>query len=210
MRVSHSIALTGLAATVAAVDIRIFHNERDCRGPIFSCPNIQPNTCCADGSALSIGFAAIPGDWNLDCRTYNGGDRCGGRESVQRSNGRNFVCVNLDSFDSMTGAGYGFAGKKARREGGAVEDGTGNGRCVRPSQLELEDGTQYRLDTLTDEQFTELVSPYKEADQEKRKVNWVSKLTEIVCTVRVFFPILSDSRGRNVPNTYVNPLPFPQ
>ncbi|KXJ90210.1 hypothetical protein Micbo1qcDRAFT_176747 [Microdochium bolleyi] len=132
-----------LAATAAAVDLR-FYSNGGCSGGFAACTNFNPNTCCqgSNGNAFSsVACAAIPSNWNIQCRGHNGGN-CNGLAQAETSNGRNTVCLSRGPF---SGAGYGFAGRKRT----ATEQGTtADEDCVRADRLTLEDGTEYNLTEL--------------------------------------------------------------
>jgi hypothetical protein len=135
-------SILALTAAVSAIDIR-GHSESHCGGNIITWTNANPDTCYglgATGSSFAMSFRAIPTDWRIQTRIYDGG-RCNRESWTDRSNGRDYVCMgSAVNNQAYTGAGYGFNGRK-RSEGVASDSKD----CVLPDLLTMEDGQNYTL-----------------------------------------------------------------
>ncbi|PVH91971.1 hypothetical protein DM02DRAFT_702041 [Periconia macrospinosa] len=144
--------LLGLAATVSAIDIKL-HSSNNCGGGLYAyCTNWGPDSCCGQNIAayLSVGFYAIPTNWNVETRAHTGGF-CAGTRYVLGPQHRSTVCISEpDGIARFTGAGYGFTSRKAVSTEASATD-------CRPDGLVLDDGTNYALAALNEDQFSVLV-----------------------------------------------------
>ncbi|KAI9155503.1 hypothetical protein HJFPF1_08087 [Paramyrothecium foliicola] len=142
-----------LVAGVSAIDVWL-QWEGDCSGSALFFRGIAPNTCYWGESVNeanpfgAIHFLHIPGEWDLELRGH-AGPRCGPIEEIQRSGGRNSVCLKARDYQ---GAGYGFLRKRSESTEKDCVDGG------RPSGVALSDGTQYDLTQLDDAAFKEMPS----------------------------------------------------
>lgn len=152
MRVSH--VLLGLIATVSAIDIRGFPADQHCKGTYTACTNASPNDCCVSASGNvygSIGFYAIPKNWNIITRAYNGGS-CKNEKFSAQSEGRDTICLGGSAY---SGGKYAFTQTKRSDDADAA---TGDCNVRRPDLMVFEDGKKYNMTSLDNDLYTELVS----------------------------------------------------
>ncbi|WZH48569.1 hypothetical protein QYS62_009748 [Fusarium acuminatum] len=135
-----SSVILGLAATVAAVDIRFYSNNQGAcySGPWIGCPNANPNFCCTATGRFyaTVGIVAVPGDWTLTANGYRGAG-CESWQQAAIGRGRDF-CLGATGY-SMSGAFYWF-GDGRKRSADQKCEGT-----EKATQLGLEDGSVYDI-----------------------------------------------------------------
>lgn len=151
--------LLGLAATVSAIDIYGHRDSSTCGGGGYAvCMNAAPDSCCVRASGdiyRSIQFRAIPTNWKIIGRAFNGGD-CRNLYYVVQSQGRQNICLGNGGY---SGGNYGFANRK--RSEGADEACPATGGCASVQEADLivfENGSSYNLTNLDDGLYTEMVS----------------------------------------------------
>ena len=150
MRYLNVLALT---AAVSAIDIR-GHSESHCGGNIVTWTNAQPDRCYGytNGISYAFSFVAIPTNWAIQTRVYEGG-QCSREAWTARSLGRDNICMGAEVNNRLyTGAGYGFNGKK--RSEGVASDGKD---CVKPDLLTMVDGQTYALQGIDDAELDTMV-----------------------------------------------------
>jgi hypothetical protein len=149
-----SSVILGLAATVAAVDIRFYSNNQGAcySGPWIGCPNANPNFCCTATGRFyaTVGIVAVPGDWTLTANGYRGAG-CESWQQAAIGRGRDF-CLGATGY-SMSGAFYWF-GDGRKRSADQKCEGT-----EKATQLGLEDGSVYDISDLSDNDVEEMVCP---------------------------------------------------
>ncbi|KAI9158363.1 hypothetical protein HJFPF1_06357 [Paramyrothecium foliicola] len=146
--------LLGLAATVAAVDIRFYQNDqgRCFEGAWRGCANINPNDCCTVGGAFfgTAGVVAVPGDWTLTGNGYRGRG-CEVFQFQAIGRGRDFCLGHVGS--SYSGAFYWF-GEGGRKRGELQKCESSH----EATQLGLEDGSVYQIENLSEDEINEIVA----------------------------------------------------
>ncbi|KAJ4986537.1 hypothetical protein SVAN01_07973 [Stagonosporopsis vannaccii] len=151
-----SISLV-LAATVSAIDIRLF-DHKDCGGSWIGCTNINPNVCCHTGRErhLSVSWEPVPRDWSIMTQVYwvNG---CDGDSKDVRRYGLTRYCMTEQI--TVTGGRYYFytpnsPGPFARDLSTGEEQA-----CIsqKPDVLALGDGQRYNISQLEDSMLEPLV-----------------------------------------------------
>lgn len=157
MYVSH--LLLGLVATVSAIDIYGYTSNEKCgSGAHAVCVNANPGSCCVSASGdifRSIGFRAIPTNWNIIGQAYNGGG-CKNVKFTAQSQGSQNVCCGGSWY---SGGNYKFTSSK--RFQGADESCPANQGCASVHRADLmmfEDGSKYNITGLDDILYTEMVS----------------------------------------------------
>lgn len=154
-----SYILLGLAATISAIDIYGYTGSSTCgSGNYAVCTNAAPDSCCPRASGdiyRSIEFRAIPTNWNIIGRAFNGGD-CRNLYYVVQSQGRQNICLGNGGY---SGGNYGFANRK--RSEGTDETCPATGGCTSVQKADLivfQSGPSYNLTDLDDGLYTEMVS----------------------------------------------------
>ncbi|OHE92198.1 hypothetical protein CORC01_12492 [Colletotrichum orchidophilum] len=146
-----------LIATVSAIDVYGYRSNEKCsRGDYIVCTNVNPNDCCirASGDVFrSIGFRAIPTNWNIVGRAHSGGD-CKNLKYVTQSNGRENICCGGSNY---SGGNYGFVSKKRSGDAEATCAATvGCSSVARGDLMVFENGPKLNLTGLDDTLYTEL------------------------------------------------------
>ncbi|KAK4655979.1 hypothetical protein QC762_307225 [Podospora pseudocomata] len=144
--------LLTLAASASAIDLYL-HTDNNCGGSnALRCNGINPNTCCgtnANGSPYqSVAVRGIQQGWNIQCRGYDNG-QCNRLQTISGNNGGNFICNRSNGF-RYSGVGYNFIGRKR------AIDSPLKPECQRPNALVLEDGSEFDLTGLSEEEFDAL------------------------------------------------------
>ncbi|KAL2876851.1 hypothetical protein SGCOL_007874 [Colletotrichum sp. CLE4] len=125
----------GLIATVSAIDVY--------------------DDCCVRASGdvfRSIGFRAIPTNWNIVGRAHSGGD-CKNLKYVTQSNGAENICCGGSNY---SGGNYGFVSKK--RSEGTCAAAEGCASVTRGDLMVFENGPKFNMTGLDDALYTELVN----------------------------------------------------
>ncbi|KAF1975101.1 hypothetical protein BU23DRAFT_459955, partial [Bimuria novae-zelandiae CBS 107.79] len=142
--------LLSLVAVTTAIDIRLISNSNCNGGVLVSCCNMNPNKCCGVNNAAfrSVQYTAIPTNWNVQTRSYEGGN-CNILRGLLGPQHSGTVCMNeADCVARLTGGSYNFSNKKR---------GAFNAEDCRPDLLGLADGTTYVVKDLDTDLFDELV-----------------------------------------------------
>ncbi|KAK8108902.1 hypothetical protein PG984_014703 [Apiospora sp. TS-2023a] len=160
----HSVQiLLGLLATSAsAIDIYGYKNNDKCNGNNYVVStNVNPDVCAVTASGnvyRSISFRAIPTNWNIIGRAFNGGD-CKNINYVVQSSGRTDICLGGNDY---SGGSYGFANKKRSAKEGVAEEACsaveaeGCASVAKADKMVFENGPQYNLVDLDEALYTEL------------------------------------------------------
>jgi hypothetical protein len=148
--------LLSLATAASAIDIRFFTGSKCNGGAELQCGGIGANTCCQIGYKVSsIGFFAIPTNWNVVTRSYVNGNACRGSDKANefRNNGAATVCHGTQGLfaGNYRGGGYSFVSKRR------AIDASDEEACVKPNLLVLEDGQKYKIDGLDDDVTEQMV-----------------------------------------------------
>ncbi|KAI0199474.1 hypothetical protein F4808DRAFT_461795 [Astrocystis sublimbata] len=156
MQISH--VLLGLVATASAVDIYAYRSNIQCKGnDRIICQNIGPDECCSKGAVFrAFGFEAIPSEWQIICRAYNGG-QCNGLVFAAQSNSRRDICLGNGQY---TGANYAFTNKK-RSVGDETEEDPAASSCKtmkKFDRIEFGNGINYNITGIDDAHYEEMVS----------------------------------------------------
>ncbi|KAK4198514.1 hypothetical protein QBC40DRAFT_256027 [Triangularia verruculosa] len=156
----YTTALLALVASASAIDLYL-HGNNDCGGSELRCNNRNPNTCCGTNASTpyrSVAVRGIPSGWSLQGRGYDQGN-CNRLQTISGNNGNLWICNRSNNF-FYTGVGYNFVSRK--RNGVDVPVGVVakdvKEECQRPDALVLEDGTEYDLTSLNEENFDSLVT----------------------------------------------------
>ncbi|KAK1672157.1 hypothetical protein BDP55DRAFT_718280 [Colletotrichum godetiae] len=144
----------GLIATVSAIDVYGYRSNEKCSGNDYIvCRNVNPDDCYVRASGdvfRSIGFRAIPTNWNIIGRAHSGGD-CKNLKYVTQSNGAENICCGGSNY---SGGNYGFVSKK-RSEGTCAAAG-GCASVTRGDLVVFENGPKFNMTGLDDALYTEL------------------------------------------------------
>ena len=149
----HYLNILAFTAAASAIDIR-GHDESHCRGNYVTWINAQPDTCYGNRGGISWAwsFAAIPTNWDIQTRVYEGG-LCSRESWTARSLGRGEICMGAEVNNrAYSGAGYSFNGKKSSE--GVSPDAKD---CVMPDLLTLEDGQTYALKGIDEAEVNTMV-----------------------------------------------------
>ncbi|KAK1625125.1 hypothetical protein BDP81DRAFT_409454 [Colletotrichum phormii] len=134
--------LLSLIATVSAIDVYGYRSNEKCSGNDYIvCRNVNPEVCCTRASGdvfKSIGFRAIPTNWNI---------------YVTQSNGAENICCGGSNY---SGGNYGFVTKK--RSDGTCAAAGGCASVARGDLTVFENGPEFDMTGLDDALYTELVS----------------------------------------------------
>lgn len=148
-----SLALALIAATcansVAAVRV-VFYESGRCTGTFRTvCLDLARETCCAHTRSERINcmeFQNLPTNQNVELRSYRR-SRCSSRSADDGSRRRGTVSFVREP--PYTGAGWGrFTSKR-----GVQVDEVEYLETVRPQLLEFEEGTQFNLTDLSDDDY---------------------------------------------------------
>jgi hypothetical protein len=147
-----------MAYLTTAIDIALYA-QNNCKGISAVWQRVGPNKCVGVSSSnayRSAYFSYIPTNWDIQARAYKGGN-CRNRWVAIWSNGNDDICVTNGA---TSGAGYGFSATKKRNVlDEASEDATSSEDCrTQPDLLNLVDGTSYRVTSMDNATFAELVS----------------------------------------------------
>ena len=159
LSLSSALVAAGCVYSAAAVNV-IFMTSSDCNANSgntigvnirYICLNLARETCCGIDSPghRTVEFQEVPTNQNVELRSYRGG-RCSQRTADDGSRGRGTICFHREP--PYTGAGYG----RFTRKRNGIEDGAEKEKCVRPQQMELEDGTKFDLTSLNDADFAKM------------------------------------------------------
>lgn len=155
LSLSNVIFAAAVVHGVAAVHV-VFFTSSDCNSnnganTRYICPWLAPETCCGIDlpGHRTVEFQQVPTNQNLELRSYGGG-RCARRSADDGSRGRHTICFNREP--PYTGAGYG----RFTRKRNGFEDGADKGECIRPQLLELGDGSQFDLTSLSDADYAKM------------------------------------------------------
>lgn len=163
-----TLLLLSLVAFASAIDV-LLHVGRHCTGIAHVYERTGGNACIATFSPNfgSVKFTWIPRDWNIQGRIYrlkgcDSGSQYGGD---RQSNGRTELCANpAANSDKIvrSASWYRHPDQKVRRGEADIEVGEMEVKreeeCVRPSFLQLEDGTRFSVVGMADDILDLMVS----------------------------------------------------
>jgi hypothetical protein len=154
MLFSTSLLVT-LAASAAAIDIRMRRDSTDCGwggGGWVACNNANPDFCCWTGEGVqTLWIAAIPNGWNIEGKLWYD-TACRNRSPTLQGGGQSGsnVCERGGGND-IRGGSYGFRNRK--------RDANASNGCQPADTFVLGDGiTQYNITGLPNAAINELVS----------------------------------------------------
>lgn len=149
------VGFAAAAATVHAIDIRLWYRDNNCKGVInVKCINKNPNECCGPSVAniyASIGFGPVPSRWKISMRGHTA-QSCGPVKQTVKGYGPNDnFCIDVGAF---SGGGYSVI-STGRRSDQIVPQGSF--KCAKPDALEV-NGTDVVISHLNDNEQTELLT----------------------------------------------------
>ncbi|KAH7009143.1 uncharacterized protein B0I36DRAFT_258168 [Microdochium trichocladiopsis] len=146
--------LASLVATSTAIDFR-WYAQRGCSGHYWQCTNINPDRCCSVGrqdTNSAISWNAIPSDWNILGLGY-WQEGCNGTVAGSgQSGGSPDLCFPTPQYRAGR---YYFASARSNIQENLAENGE---PCQKPDLIVYEDGTDFDLTELTNEQYAQVVS----------------------------------------------------
>ncbi|KAH7026656.1 uncharacterized protein B0I36DRAFT_352490 [Microdochium trichocladiopsis] len=159
MLFTKSAILACLAATASAVELRFYVDGRQgCQGSYTFCPNLPTGQCCTTPNVQDVNTAL--GWYRLRPSTGIRGvgyfqERCGGDEAGSgTSNGQSSMCYPTPQYRS--GKFSTLSGARETTEDAVHEEQGIEGSCRKPGGIVYEDGTEFDLTGLSDEQNDEM------------------------------------------------------
>lgn len=146
---AHVLAAAALANGAAALNV-VFYESGRCTGTFRTvCLSLARDTCCAHTRSERINcmeFQGIPSNQNVELRSYRR-SRCSSRSADDGSKGR--TTVSFVREPPYTGGGWGGFTRKRGMQVDEIE----YLETVRPQLLEFEEGTQFNLTDLSDDDY---------------------------------------------------------